>query len=39
MASFLPTEQTLIELGQLMGREPSDPKVVELSISWCSVAT
>jgi hypothetical protein len=30
MASFLPTEQTLIELGQLTGREPSDPAVVEL---------
>ncbi len=30
MASFLPTEQALIELGQLTGREPSDPAVVDL---------
>jgi hypothetical protein len=30
MASFLPTEQALIELGQLTGRQPSDPAVVEL---------
>ena len=30
MASFLPTEQALIELGQLTGRKPSDPAVVEL---------
>ena len=30
MASFLPTEQALIELGQLTGHEPSDPAVVEL---------
>jgi hypothetical protein len=30
MASFLPTEQALIELGQLSGREPNDPAAVEL---------
>jgi hypothetical protein len=30
MASFLPTEQALIDLGQLTGREPNDPAVVEL---------
>jgi hypothetical protein len=30
MASFLPTEQTLIVLARLTGREPGDPAVVEL---------
>jgi len=30
MASFVPTDQAMMELARLSGREPSDPAVVEL---------
>jgi len=31
MAVFLPTDEALLQLARLSGREPSDPAVIELS--------
>jgi len=30
MAVFLPTDEALLQLARLSGREPSDPAVIEL---------